>query len=175
MKRFLRTLFSCMAILLSLLFPVAFPGSAAAQTPVTAPEEPTLQGRSVSRLEAMLLDSDPKQRLAAVVALRDAGISALPVFVWAFNDEDPNVRMAAVKSIGPFGAASQPAVPSLADLLLVDPIPAVKTQIVHTLGQIGPYATDAVPALRRLQREADLTLRVNATQALDRILVGQRP
>jgi hypothetical protein len=35
---------------------------------------------------------------------------------------------------------------------------------------MGPYATEAVPILKRLQKEASLPVRVNASQALDHIL-----
>jgi len=121
----------------------------------------------------MLQSSDPKERADAIVVLRHAGASAVPVFIWALDDEDPGVRIAAVKSFDGLGAAAERAAVPLANLLAVDPIPAVQTQIIHTLGQMGPHATDAIPTLRRLQREATLTIRVHASKALNRILDSQ--
>jgi HEAT repeat protein len=141
----------------------------------SAPEDPTYGGHTMAQLDAMIRDADPKQRVAAVTALRAVGADALPVFLWALNDEDPGVRMAALKAIARLGAASEKATATLAAILLSDPVPAVRTQTIHTLSQMGPYAIDAVPALRKLQREADITIRVNVSQALDRILARTGP
>ncbi|MFA5027407.1 MAG: HEAT repeat domain-containing protein [Candidatus Methylomirabilota bacterium] len=118
----------------------------------------------------MLESADPKHRVNALLLLRETGAAAVPVFIWALQDEDPSVRIAAVKSFVALGAASESAAVPLANLLETEPIPAVQKQIIFTLGQMGPYATEAVPVLRHLQREASLVVRVNASQALDRIL-----
>lgn len=138
-------------------------------TPAT-PGEPTFRGYTKVQLEAMLESADPKQRLNALLLLRETGTAAVPLFIWALQDEDPSVRIAAVKSFVSLAAASEPAAVPLANLLETEPIPAVQKQIIFTLGQMGPYATEAVPVLRQLQREANLVIRVNASQALDRIL-----
>ena len=139
-------------------------------TPPAPPGEPTLRGYTKAQLEAMLESADPKQRVNALLLLRETGATAVPIFIWALQDEDPSVRIAAVKSFVPLGTASEPAAVPLANLLETEPIPAVQKQIIFTLGQMGPYATEAVPVLRQLQREANLVVRVNASQALDRIL-----
>lgn len=143
--------------------------------PTPPPDEAGYGGKTLAELDALLQDPDPKQRVAALVALREAGTAAVPVLLWALDDEDASVRSAAIRTLGPLGPASEAAIPALTQLLLNDPMPAVRTQIIHTLGQMGPYALDAVPALRRLQRAADITTRVNAAQAIDRILASQRP
>jgi HEAT repeat protein len=123
----------------------------------------------------MLQDPDPKQRVTALVTLREAGAAALPIFLWALDDEEATVRIAAIRSLAPLGPATESATPALVTLLLTDPIPAVRTQIIHTLSQMRLYAAEALPALRKLQREADITTRVNASQAIQRILAAQRP
>ena len=144
--------------------------SPAPATPPATPGEPTLRGYTTAQLVTMLESADPRQRLNALLLLRETGVAAVPVFIWALQDEDPNVRIAAVKSFVSLGAASEPAAVPLANLLETEPIPAVQKQIIFTLGQMGPYATEAVPMLRQLQREANLVIRVNASQALERIL-----
>jgi hypothetical protein len=146
---------------------------AAAGTLLQSGGETTIQSYTASQLETMLQSSDPKERADAIVILRHAGASAVPVFIWALDDEDRGVRIAAVKSFDTLGAAAEPAAVPLANLLAVDPIPAVQTQIIHTLGQMGPYAAGAIPTLRRLQREATLAIRVHASKALNRILDSQ--
>lgn len=138
--------------------------------PPASPGEPTIRGYTKAQLHTMLESADPKQRLNALLLLRETGAAAVPVFIWALQDEDAGVRIAAVKSFVSLGAASEPAAVPLANLLETEPIPAVQKQIIFTLGQMGPYATEAVPVLRHLQREATLVVRVNASQALDRIL-----
>jgi HEAT repeat protein len=152
----------------------AAPG-ASPPKPSAPPTEASYHGYTLTQLDTMLQDPDPKQRITALVSLRDAGHAALPIFTWALNDEDPTVRIEAIKSIGPLGAASESAAPLLSNLLLADPIPAVRTQLIYTLGQMGPYAAAAIPALRHLQRTADITTRINAAQTLDRIQNAQHP
>jgi hypothetical protein len=49
----------------------------------------------------MLQDPDRMQRVAALISLRDAGASALPSFLWALDNEEAAVCIAAVKSLGP--------------------------------------------------------------------------
>ncbi len=164
------------------LLAVPLPASAAPPAPISAPAAPTspsdvepgYQGYTLSQLDAMLQHGDPKQRLSALLAIRQAGATAIPVFLWAFEDEDAAVRIAAVKSFGTLGTASEPAVPAMAHLLLNDPVPAVRNAVIHTLGLLGPLAAASVPALRQIQRTGDITTRVNVSQALERILGGSR-
>ncbi len=135
-----------------------------------APPQPTLHGYTAAQLEALLQSPDPKNRLNAILMLRDLGGKAVPWFVWGLGDDDPSVRIAAIQSLRPLGPASEPAAGPLADLLDVEPIPAVRNQIIFTLGSMGRYAAAAVPALQRLQRDGNITVRLNASQALEHIL-----
>jgi HEAT repeat protein len=80
-----------------------------------------------------------------------------------------------VNSFRPLGPDSEPAATPLANLLEVEPLPAVRNQIIFTLWQMGPYAAQAIPTLRRLQRDGSITVRLNASQALERILGSQPP
>ena len=151
--------------------PASQPTGSNVSTPVPA-GEPALRGYTKTQLETMLASPDAKQRLNALLLLRETGTAAMPVFIWALEDEDPNVRIAAIKSFGPLGAASETAAVPLTNLLEQEPNLSVQKQIIFTLGQMGPYAAEAVPVLQKLQREANLIVRVNAQQALDKILTG---
>ncbi len=163
-------------LVLSLL-PWLISATPAPQTkpPPPAPGEPSYGGKTLPELDTMLQNPDPKERLAAILSLRAAGASAIPIFLWAFDDENADVRIAAIKSLEPLGPRTEAATPALVDLLLNDPIPAVRMQILHTLGEMGLYAAAAVPTLRRLEREGDITTRLNATLAISRIRAAQRP
>ncbi len=143
--------------------------------PPPAPGEPSYGGKTLPELDTMLQSPDPKQRLAAILSLRAAGASAVPIFIWAFDDDNADVRIAAIKSLEPLGPRTEAATPALTELLLSDPIPAVRMQILHTLGEMGVYAAAALPTLRRLEREGDITTRLNATLAITRIRAAQRP
>ena len=162
-------LFSCFLLPLRALAAEA-PPSPTAPPPAA---QPTLHGYTAAQLEALLQSPDPKNRLNAILMLRDLGAKAVPWFVWALGDDDPSVRIAAVQSLRPLGPDSEPAAGPLADLLEVEPIPAVRNQIIFTLGQMGPYAAQAIPVLQRLQREGNITVRLNASQALEHILGNQ--
>jgi len=140
-----------------------------------APAEPTLHGYTSAQLDDLLQSPDPKNRLNAILMLRDLGGRAVPFFLWALADEDPSVRIAAVNSFRPLGPDSEPAAGLLANLLEVEPLPAVRNQIIFTLWQMGPYAAQAIPTLRRLQRDGNIAVRLNASQALERILGNQPP
>ncbi len=143
--------------------------------PPPPPGEPSYGGKTLPELDTMLQSPDPKVRLAAIIALRAAGASAVPIFIWAFDDDNADVRIAAIKSLEPLGPRTEAATPALVDLVLNDPIPAVRMQILHTLGEMGIYAADAIPTLRRLEKEGDITTRLNATLAINRIRAAQRP
>ncbi len=145
------------------------PPSAAAP----APAQPMLHGYTSAQLDDLLRSPDPKNRVNAILMLRDLGGRAVPIFLWALADEDPSVRIAAVNSFRPLGPDSESAAAPLANLLEVEPLPAVRNQIIFTLWQMGPYAARAIPTLRRLQRDGNITVRLNASQALERILGSQ--
>jgi hypothetical protein len=139
------------------------------QQPGPASPEPSFDGRRLSEWEALLTHEDPRYRARAVTAYGALGARGLPVFLWALGDDDPTVRIAAVRRIGLLGHLATEAVPALAQLLLTDPIRGVQMQALHALGEIGPSATQAVPALRFILQHGDLALRVNAAMALQRI------
>ena len=154
--------------------PHALAADPAPASPATlAPPQPTLHGYTSAQLDDLLQSPDPKNRLTAILMLRDLGGRAVPIFIWALEDEDPSVRIAAVNSFRPLGPDSEPAATPLANLLEVEPLPAVRNQIIFTLWQMGPYAAQAIPTLRRLQRDGSITVRLNASQALERILGNQ--
>ncbi len=164
-----------LAVLVSSILPSqAFTADAPSPPPTPPPvAQPTLHGYTAAQLGDLLQSPDPKNRLNAILMLRDLGGRAVPWFIWALGDDDPSVRTAAIQSVRPLGPASEPAAGPLADLLEVEPIPAVRNQIIFTLGQMGPYAAQAVPVLQRLQREGNITVRLNASQALEHILGNQ--
>ena len=148
---------ACRYALLGLLLlsgPLHLSAAEPAQNP-PSDRERLLHGKTASQIEAMLADDDPAKRREAILMLKDTGSAAIPVYIWAFsNDEDPGVKLAAIKALIPLG----------------EPLPSIQKQIIYVLGVMGPYATEAVPILKRLQKEASLPVRVNASQALDHIL-----
>jgi HEAT repeat protein len=164
---------ACRYALLGLVLlsgPLHLSAAEPAQNP-PSDRERLLHGKTASQIEAMLADDDPAKRREAILMLKDTGSAAIPVYIWAFsNDEDPGVKLAAIKALIPLGAATEPAAIPLVDLLAIEPLPSIQKQIIYVLGVMGPYATEAVPILKRLQKEASLPVRVNASQALDHIL-----
>jgi HEAT repeat protein len=131
--------------------------------------ELSYDGRTLSQWEALLQDPDPKARTSAIRALAGVGARGLPIFVWAMDDQDPGVRLAALKAIALLGHQAAPAVPTLTNAALHDPVRAVRLQAIYALGQLGQVGTKAIPTLRSVMRDGDLTMRINAAQALEKI------
>jgi HEAT repeat protein len=85
-------------------------------------------------------------RTFATQTLEGIGGRALPALVRAMKDENPNVRLAAVRIIGNLGPPAGQAVPALI-AALQDPGRGVSTEAAIALGKVGPRAKEAVPDL----------------------------
>ena len=142
---------------------------------------------SVSKNRAALKDPDPKTRLQAAVELGELGPqagAASPDLGKALDDEDQEVRKAAVDAMGKLG---KPAVPALIETL-ANGSPRSRMNAAHALGLISQGAKEGVPApdattlpkLKELFRDAnEPTLLVAvmdalaAIRGLDRSMVDQ--
>jgi len=95
---------------------------------------------------------DPARHLTAIhlIALAGRGSSnALPVLIQALESGDPNLAEAAVQTLRALDGDLQPALPTLLRLLET---PGWSQNIVETVGELGPAATNALPFLHsRLQ------------------------
>jgi HEAT repeat protein len=118
-------------------------------------------------LLAAAKDPDPLVRGAAVVALRDRRdhfAEVLAIFRGLMKDPDPRVREAAIFHLETFVKRGSPEMSTLLpDLIaaLDDPKPAVRLEACRALYVYGQLPR-AVPALARLAREEEGTLRQGA-------------
>jgi HEAT repeat protein len=92
--------------------------------------------------------------------------TATPLLLAALDDKDPNIRSAAIESLGEVGAGASAAVPRLSEFLKGQGERAV---VIQALGRIGPGASAAVPVLIQELRTAHHGDRESAAEALGRI------
>jgi HEAT repeat protein len=116
-----------------------------------------------------LSDPDPIVRGLAAVALREAGVaasSAAPALIASLKDTDSSVRMVCAEALGRIKAIA--AVPAL---IALSQNPAehlhVLRNVIAALGEMGPGAKSALPALVALK--ANPRLRYPATAAQSKI------
>ncbi len=107
---------------------------------------------AVPALGQALSDSSPRVRSLAAVALEAMGSTAapaLPELVRALHDPVDYVRVPAADALGAMGPAARAAVSPLVERLRVkDEQVMVLRSVATALGNIGPDAKDALPALR---------------------------
>jgi hypothetical protein len=108
---------------------------------------------ALAALSKALIDTDPEVRDLAAVALRSMGpkaAPAIPQLVQALNDPVDYVRFLAAEALGAMGAKASAAVaPLTAKLVTKDQI-FVSSSVATALGDIGPAAKDALPALNQV-------------------------
>jgi len=108
-----------------------------------------------------------KKRLAVVQKLaRSDSADTVEPLVFALNDRDASVRIAAVQALGKF----QSQIPKLTGLLaqlLRDPLPEIRAQGATVLGQSGDPAQAKL--LTDLQQDQDPAVRQAATLALEQL------
>ena len=121
---------------------------------------------AVPALGHALSDSNPRVRSLAAVALEAMGpvaVPALPELVRALNDPVDYVRVPAADALGAMGPAARAAVSPLAGRLRVkDEQVMVLRSVAEALGNIGPDAKDALPALRQTLQQLRVSYTVEA-------------
>jgi HEAT repeat protein len=131
---------------------------------------PPYEGKSVSQLEQMLRDSNPKVQAQGAFGLSRLGAaaqSATPALIDGLT-KDPLVRQYSALALGQIGPEARDAVPALI-LALQDPEWAVRRQVALSLSDIGLDARAAIPALQKLTQDHDSLVRKAAQQALKTI------
>jgi hypothetical protein len=160
--------------------------------------EPVYQGRRLS----VWLEMATRQRMSGnpydreVEAIRHIGTNALPVLIamlrahdmrlkqvimtWAqkqklvhFNFRSADQRREdAFTGYVALGSLASVQIPNLMDCLTNDPSPNVRMAAASALGQIGPDARVAAPALFRAAKDTNETVRIHAYWVLGQILPG---
>lgn len=120
-------------------------------------------------LNRLLVDPSPDVRGAAGEAItRVLGADAadvLPDLRHALDIPMPEVRLAAVATVGALGEAGTSVVPTLIPFLTA-PDSALRQAVVGALAVLGPEAAPALPELRRLVGDGDVLVREAAVRAL---------
>ena len=120
-------------------------------------------------LEAAGDKSDFVRALAAG-ALGKTGRGAkgvVPALIGMLGDKHREVRRAAATGLGDIGQADEPVLKALIATLGKDPDSAVRVDAAQALGQLGPKAKSAVPALLRALKDGHVQR--HAAEALGRI------
>jgi hypothetical protein len=108
---------------------------------------------ALAALSKALTDADPEVRGLAAVALRSMGpraVPAIPQLVQALNDRVDYVRVVAAGALGAMGASASAAVAPLVTKLLTKDEIFVSSAVATALGDMGPAAKDALPALNQV-------------------------
>jgi HEAT repeat protein len=133
-------------------------------------------GSVAPEVAKLLQDPDPQVRGFAALALREMGRGAavtIPELSAALQDPAPSVRMTAASALGSMGAAASPAVPALVAELEAsngleisnDDVQVIRN-LCYALGDIGPSARSAIPAIQKVQH---LRIRYIAQEAIAKI------
>jgi hypothetical protein len=116
-------------------------------------------------LTSWLTDPDPVARQWAVKQLgQNDGEWAFAHLLGSLEDDNPDVRQAALDGLGRYGAS---AVEPLKALLKRETVPEVRVAALQLLGQVGEE--EAVDVLRTILRDRDLQIRVAAVEALGHV------
>jgi len=113
--------------------------------------DPATTKAVVGALADALKDPDAGVRRAAASSLGALGpvaVDALPSLAATTMDSDPTVRNATIEAMGRMGSAA--AVPVLVQALKD---PRTASLAVRALGNMGPTAREAIPALREFQSQ----------------------
>jgi HEAT repeat protein len=108
---------------------------------------------ALAALSKALADTDPDVRDLAAVALGSMGpraAPAIPQLVQVLNDPVDYVRVTAAETLGAMGARASAAVAPLTTKLLTKDQIFVLSSVATALGDIGPAAKDALPALNQV-------------------------
>jgi HEAT repeat protein len=116
-----------------------------------------------------LTDESAKVRCVAAIGLREMGVKAapaIPELIHALDDPVNYVRSPAAEALGTMGAAARPAIHTLAQRLLIKNEDGfVLASVAYALGDLGPDAQEALPALRQFL-DARRKVRLGSTDDL---------
>lgn len=96
---------------------------------------------------------------------------SLEFWLDALSDNQPKVRIRAIRALGNLGPVAPEVVPAIT-AALHDSDPTVRGQAALALLKFGPEAKSAIPALTDAQNDADETVRNFAAKALENIEGG---
>lgn len=128
------------------------------------------QGAAVALVEASAVDDEARDWVVA--ALEDLGPPAegdLPKLAALVNSSSIDTAYWAATLVGRLKAAAAAAVPQLAQALGSHPDLPVRQRCAWSLGQIGPAAAAAKPALQAATQNADKRLSTLAQEALGKM------
>lgn len=124
----------------------------------------------VPEMKALARDPDAAIRGQAVSAIEQSGLEKqLSVDEWLTFCKDPawQVRQPAASALARIGAS---AVPRLIETLRGEPNDEGRSCAVSALGQLGPAAKDALPALREAaENDSSFFVRRQAASAVERV------
>ncbi len=135
------------------------------------PDDVQLKRAALTQIIARLKDQDPFVRTAAARALASLPPSpeiAGPIFEKAMAEADETTTHYMLDALAGLGPQ---AVPRLIAALKYE---ALRAQTVYILGQIGPAAVAATPALAKLTSDPDPNVAVEAAHALAKIGPGAK-
>jgi HEAT repeat protein len=147
--------------------PAARLGAAAALCRVD-PDNP----RGPAALTAALADPDPFVRQEAARAVGRVGPDAkalLPALSAILEDEEAPTRVTAAFAVWKVGQKADKATAACVACLKASPCATFRAQAALVLGEIGPDAKDAVPALRDALKDRNRGVRVAAAEALRKV------
>ncbi|MFN0054630.1 MAG: HEAT repeat domain-containing protein [Planctomycetales bacterium] len=136
------------------------------EEPTVGSLEPGLQG-----LVAKLNHDSPLKRREAILKLTDAGLDRrllAPCFWPLMQDDDLLVRAQAARGVWIVGHYTDVATFTLLELLIPSQ-PQVCAQAAFLIGEIGPEAAAALPALRACLEDRDPLIRLHAAEAILKI------
>jgi HEAT repeat protein len=124
-------------------------------------------GQIPSRLEGGL-GTGKAPFLCVFLLAMGCGGSSTETFIAQLRDADPKVRLAAARALSERRSDVTVAVAGLA-AAAEDNDFAVRELAITTLGQIGPEAKDALPAIERALTDENRSVRTSAALAIDSI------
>ena len=126
----------------------------------------------VNSWAADLRSSDDERCQQATNFLENCGpppLSELATIAALLTDSHPDVVYWGATLVGRLGAKAAPATSSLVAALEANVAPHARERVVWALGEIGPGATAALPALRQAAQSDSPRLARLAQQAIQRI------
>jgi HEAT repeat protein len=105
----------------------------------------------------------------ALRMIRPEPKKSVPALARLLADKDEDVRNAACSALVWFMADAKLAVPVLIEILGENPDGQVRLMAAEKLGDIGPAAKEAVPALEKARQDKDEKVRKAAGEALEAI------